>query len=72
MIPIHMASIGRNPVAYIVSLVAVVVGLLILLVAEYLGIGRPVVVSGGIVALAGVAVLTAAVASLPKPEGTEH
>ena len=67
-----MASLGRNPVAYVVSFVAVVVGLLILLFAEYLGVGRPVVVSGGVVALAGVAVLTAAVASLPTPEGSEH
>jgi hypothetical protein len=67
-----MNTFGRNPLPYLVSLVAVVVGLLILLVAEYLGVGRTVVVAGGVVALAGVAVLTAAVASLPTPEGAEH
>jgi hypothetical protein len=67
-----MNAFGRNPVAYLTSLVAIVVGLLILLVAEFLGVGRPVVVGGGVVALAGVAVLTAAVASLPTPEGAEH
>lgn len=68
-----MTKLGRNPVAYIASLVAVVVGLLILLVAEFLGVGRPVVVGGGVVAVAGVALLTAAVSSLPKPtDGADH
>lgn len=67
-----MASLGQSRLPYLASFVAVVVGLATLLVAEFLGVGRPVVVAGGAVSVVGVAVLTAAVASLPKPEGSEH
>jgi hypothetical protein len=67
-----MASLGHSRLAYLASFVAVVVGLVVLLVAEFLGIGRTVVVAGGALSVVGVAVLTAAVASVPKPEGSEH
>jgi hypothetical protein len=67
-----MNSLGHSRLAYVASFLAVVVGLAVLLVAEFVGVGRSVVVAGGVVSVVGVAVLTAAVATLPKPEGTDH
>ena len=54
-----------------VSLVGVVLGLVILLVAEAVGAGEIVVAAGGVVALLGVAVLTAVVMRLPEPADSD-
>ena len=59
---------ARNPAAYGLSVVVVVVGLAGLLAAEAGGAGLPVVSVGGVVVLVGVGVLTALVAALPAPE----
>lgn len=67
-----MNALGRSRLAHLASFVAVIVGLAVLLVAEYLGASRAIVVGGGVVSLAGVAVLTAAVASLPAPDSADH
>ncbi|SEL72472.1 hypothetical protein [Haloferax larsenii] len=50
-----------------VSFVGVVLGLVILLVAEAVGAGEVVIAAGGAVAILGVAILTAVVMRLPEP-----
>lgn len=67
-----MSEFARNPVVYGAAVAAITVGLALVLAAEGLGYGDTVLVGGGVVALAGVGVLTAAVARLEDPhEGAE-
>jgi peptidoglycan/LPS O-acetylase OafA/YrhL len=67
-----MNEFARNPVVYAGSVAAVVVGLALVLAAEGLGYGDGVLIGGGVVGLAGVALLTLAVAKLDGPEEAGH
>jgi hypothetical protein len=57
---------------FALSVVGVVVGLAILLVAEYLHLGDALVYGGGAVALAAVGVMTVAIARLEGEEEHGH
>ncbi|WP_396612508.1 hypothetical protein ACH9L7_04330 [Haloferax sp. S1W] len=68
---------SEHSVALGAAFVSVVFGLAFLLVAEAIGAGELVITVGGVVALLGVAILTAVVMRLPEPEsegehGHEH
>jgi hypothetical protein len=67
-----MSEFARNPAVYAAAVAAVVVGLALVLAAEGLGYGDAVLVGGGVVGLAGVGLLTLAVAKLEGPEGAGH
>ncbi|WP_058827817.1 hypothetical protein [Haloferax sp. Q22] len=63
---------NRTTVALAAAFFAVVVGLAVLLLSEAVGATELLVVVGGVVALAGVGVLTGVVMRLPDPEEGEH
>ncbi|GGC55958.1 hypothetical protein [Haloferax sulfurifontis] len=63
---------NRTTVALAVAFFAVVLGLAVLLVSEAVGATELFVVVGGVVALAGVGVLTGVVMRLPDPHEGEH
>ncbi|MCO8268381.1 hypothetical protein NKF06_17765 [Haloferax sp. AB510] len=63
---------NRTTVALAAAFGAVVVGLAVLLVSEAVGATELLVVVGGVVALAGVGVLTGVVMRLPDPHEEEH
>jgi hypothetical protein len=68
-----MTEFASNPVVHGAAVVAVVVGVALLLYAEFAGLGLVAVIIGGAVAIGGVAALTAAVAALPAPaEASDH
>ncbi|RDZ55565.1 hypothetical protein C5C07_08630 [Haloferax sp. Atlit-4N] len=63
---------NRTTVALAAAFGAVVLGLAVLLVSEAVGASESFVVVGGVVALAGVGVLTGVVMRLPDPAEGEH
>ncbi|MGM0592366.1 MAG: hypothetical protein ACQETI_12215 [Halobacteriota archaeon] len=60
---------ARGAPTYGFSLILVVVGLIVLLVGEAIHGGEMLVIGGGVVVLVGVGVITAAIASTPRPDG---
>ncbi|MGB9958606.1 hypothetical protein ACOZ4B_19680 [Haloferax prahovense] len=63
---------NRTTVALAAAFGAVVLGLAVLLVSEAVGATELLVVVGGVVALAGVGVLTGVVMRLPDPNEGDH